>query len=769
MKKSFIILTTLLAVSSLAGCNESKSFSCPTSDCVVTPPTDSSTTTTEQKPDKVDVNISKRSISLSKAKTCDDYRNHLMDDLALRIAHARFEQWNYCGYTRWYDGVMEDDAVNTAVPDAEPPNQAGSDSKDDSAGEYTTTNVQEEGVDELDSVKNDGNYMYTIRGRQIHISKIWPVDDMKEVAVIERDELKNDEGTHTWLWPAGIFLTDDKKLIDISQIESWNYSSNYWYGKYSGVTSVRVFDVSNPESPKLIQTHQIDGSFTDARLIDNRLHLVTSANAAFDWYNVSQLSKEDIPGVPRFYNPCDSEGFDEESWSEEDWQEWEDLQDKWLAQGEQNTKEYLPVIRAWLDKKYPTIQDFDWPNHFDGTKAEPAISCQDLYIPAMASKESNGFLLVSEISGDNFENFQASAVADSGWLVYASKKNLYVSSFSYNWWWNNDDDDKNYTHIHHFDLGNNAGHVRYVNSGEVEGIASNSFYFSEYDNHLRVFSSPYDWSNSPEGHRLTVFDITSLNLMQQTGMIEGFGKDERIYSARMVGDKGYVVTYRNTDPLFVFDLSDPTHPAQVGELKINGYSSYIHPVGKDYLLTIGEDADDQGITNGMKLDFYDVSDPAHPNRKYTVKINDEEWSETGGSYGWSEALSNHHAFQYHEGSGLLAIPVNISKWDYTGIDYTWNYKEFSGMFVYRVTPDSPFEFLGGVNHSDLIDNKDNYYWWTSVDRSRFYFKNKGVYDKDAYIYTISRHGLKASNANKPDETFGMIKYNPESDDYWYYY
>ena len=427
------------------------------------------------------------------------------------------------------------------------------------------------------------------------------------------------------------------------------------------------------------------------------------------------------------------------------------------------------ALLIWLDKKYPTIEDFNWPNHFDGTKAEPAITCQDLYIPAMASKNSNGFLVVSEISGDNYENFKASAVADSGWLVYASQKNLYVSSFSYNWWWDNNDDDKNYTHIHHFDLGHNAGHVRYVNSGEVEGIASNSFYYSEYDNHLRVFSSPYEWGNSPEGHRLTVFDITSFNQMQKTGEIKGFGKDERIYSSRMVGDKGYVVTYRNTDPLFVFDLSDHSNPQQVGELEINGYSSYIHPVGQDYLLTIGEDANAQGVTNGMKLDFYDVSDPAHPSRKYTIKINDEGWSETGGSYGWSEALYNHHAFQYHEGSGLLAIPVNISKWSYTNeSDYSWNYQEFSGMFVYRVTPDSPFEFLGGVDHSDLIDNKDSF-WWTSVDRSRFYFKTKGVYDKDAYIYTISRHGLKANDANHPDQTFGFIKYEQESNNDWYYY
>ena len=93
------------------------------------------------------------------------------------------------------------------------------------------------------------------------------------------------------------------------------------------------------------------------------------------------------------------------------------------------------------------------------------------------------------------------------------------------------------------------------------------------------------------------------------------------------------------------------------------------------------------------------------------------------------------------------------------------------MFVYRVTPTSDFEFIGGVDHNDLNPNKeDQYYWWTTVNRSRFYFKTAGEYTKDAYIYTISSNGLKASNALKPDETFGTIKYEKESyDDYYDWY
>ncbi|GEM_PF-1244632 len=794
MKYASLLSLSMLAVLAAAGCSESdRAPWCPTLNCVVTPSGSAG---------HVDVDLSTRKLALIKADTCDDYRKHLLDDLAVRIADERFDRYHYCGYRYHHDGgfnwgLGEDvaavpDAAQPAAGEAEKPSVPPSDLK---AGEYTTTNVQEMGVDELDTVKNDGNYMYAIRGNRIHITKIWPVDQMEEVAVIDladlRPEAVTDEngklgnsddanvddefilvepdpiedpvpnGYYRPMRPRGLFLTDDKKLIDISEV------SGYHYG-YRGVISVRVFDVSNPASPKLLKSHQLEGALADARLIDNRLHVVSSADPQFSWYDAYELSREEIPGVPSFYNPCDEyDVFYHEAWTEEQWDKWNKLQDQWHEQAALNKAKYLPVIRAWLDEKFSTIDDLGWPQYTDGTTVKPMVNCEDVYIPAMASK-NHGFLFVTEFSGANYENFTSSALADSGWLVYASKKNLYISSLSDNWWWNCEnsaDGCRSYTHIHHFNFGDKAGEVKYVNSGEIEGSANNTFYYSEYDNHLRVFSSLVDWGNSAEGQKLSILDIHTPSVMKETGSYRGFGKDEMIYSARYVGNRGYIVTFRNTDPLFVFDLSDPTAPKLAGELKINGYSSYIHPVGKDHLLTIGEDATDTGTVTGMKLDLYDVSDPAKPTRKYTVKINEESYN----TYGWSEALNNHHAFQYHEGSGLLAIPVNIEKWHYAYSDYDWNYSHFSGMFIYRVMPDKDFEFLGGVNHADLVSDNEQA-WWTTVDRSRFYFKNAGVYDKDAYIYTMSRHGLKASNALKPDETLGKVQYNTQDEvDYWYDY
>ena len=699
------------------------------------------------------IDITSRTLALTKATSCDDYRSHLLDGLAAAIAAERFERG-------WYYGPLED-AVE-AEPSAE---KDGGTANEESAGEYTTTNVQEAGVDELDSVKNDGNYMYTIRGDQIHISKIWPVTEMKEVATIERDKLVSDKNTDRWFYPMGIFLTDDKKLIDIGQNHTWYYDEDgYWYGHYSGLVSVRVFDVSNPADPKLLKSHQLEGEFVDARLIDNRLHVISSATPQFHWYEVYELSEEDIPGVPKWVNPYDHNFQDENgNWSEEKWQAYHDAENEWYSHSKENIEKYTPAIRAWLDEKYPDmLSDYSWPSYYDGTQARPAVACTDLYIPAVASRKE-GFLLVSEFTGNNYENYKATAIADDGWTVYASQKNIYISSFSYNWWWScGEDECDSYTHIHHFNLGDKSGDVQYLNSAEINGIADDPFFYSEYNDHLRVFSTPDSWwSNSPTGHMLSVLDVNTPRVMEQTGFVDGFGKEERIYSARMVGDRGYVVTFRNTDPLFVFDLSDPAQPKQVGELKINGYSSYIHPVGKDHLITVGEDGTEDGMLTGVKLDLYDVSDPANPVLKYQTKINEDHYEYDGntssGSDSWSAALYNHHAFQYHEGSGLLAIPVNIYNWKHSYNNHEYNYHEFSGMFVYRVKPDSDFEFVGGVDHADLVPDSEKH-WWTSVNRSRFYFKTAGVYDKDAYIYTISNHGLKASDANNPDKTFGVIKY-----------
>lgn len=682
------------------------------------------------------IEFSTHSLALSQANSCDDYRKHVLDSLAREIAYNRFVA--YGGGLMYEDG----DAVANE-PEASP----GSNDGGEKAGDYTQTNVQEAGADELDTVKNDGKYMYSVRGNDIHITQVWPPEEMNETSIISLGL----DGKHSYGYVKGLMLSGDKLLV-LSNEETWEDSDD-WYRTYSEYVVVRVYDISDRTAPKLTKTHQADGWLEDARLIKNRLHLVSNVEMGVSWYQLYKLSDADIPGVPKFKSPWDDDDFRYSDWSSEQWDDYYKQAEAWYAARKENIQKYLPNIRAWLEQKYPSIDDFKWPKYSDGKNSRDAVSCADVYIPATTSRD-NGVLLISEISGDNFEKYSARALADAGWTIYASTENLYIASNSSYWWSDCMFDDKEckpYSHIHHFNLGDADGQVRYINSAEVSGMVNSQFNMSEYDGHLRVVSSPVYWGNSPSGHSLSVYDIKTPNVMAQTGSVSGFGKDERVYAARMFGKKGFVVTFRNTDPLFTFDLSDPNAPKNVGELHIPGNSTYIHPVGENHLLTIGEDGTEDGRLTGIQLQLFDVTDLANPTQKYKTVIAQDKVENDSYSYGWSEAMYDHHALNYHEGSGLLAVPININSWK------AHDYHHFSGMLVYKVGPDKDFELVGGVDHSDLVP-KNDYYWWTSLDRARFYFKDAGVYDQNAYVYTISNYGIKVNDANAPKTEIAVVKY-----------
>jgi hypothetical protein len=211
----------------------------------------------------------------------------------------------------------------------------------------------------------------------------------------------------------------------------------------------------------------------------------------------------------------------------------------------------------------------------------------------------------------------------------------------------------------------------------------------------------------------------------------------------MFGDKGYLVTFRQTDPLFTLDLSDPTHPRVAGELKINGFSNYIHPMGNDLLLTIGQDADSNGRVKGMHLQVFDVADPANPKRRF------HETFAGKGNYSYSSAQNDHHAFTYDPVTGTLALPM---------YEYAGDGSGFQGLVAYRVDPKRGFKQLGRIDHRALADrmlahqcevfkrqnntysqqyycNKQN---WPSL-RQQFAIDRSIVVDK--YLMTLGTAGL----------------------------
>lgn len=182
-----------------------------------------------------------------------------------------------------------------------------------------------------------------------------------------------------------------------------------------------------------------------------------------------------------------------------------------------------------------------------------------------------------------------------------------------------------------------------AHTASVPGAVLNQFALDEYQNHLRIATTStgsYFGSNDQSANDVYVLDTA----LKQVGTILDLGKGERIYSARFIGDQGYLVTFKQTDPFYVLDMRDPANPKQVGELKLPGYSSYLHPLSDDRVLGIGQD----GATS--KATLFDVSNPAAPKELSTITLAE----------GWSEVQSNHHAFLQDPKHSIVFIPTSAS-------------------------------------------------------------------------------------------------------------
>ena len=662
------------------------------------------------------LDFSTHSLALTKADSCEAYRKHILDSAARMIADQRYGFqyfYDYYDYEVW-DDIKGSNPLAPVAPDAEASSSdnSGSAPKPD----FTITNNQEVGVDEVDDVKNDMNWIYSvIDGNDIVIAKAWPVEEAKLAAKIPMEPIDNGHISNVGL------LLDGTKLIAIDTVYRYDTHSPYfWYYYANAGTRVRIYDVSDPTQPKLLKTHEMEGQFVQGRLINHRIHLVLSASTDKMLSELSELYFEDIPGLPKF-----------------NLEEWHD--DYSLEKRKERIDKYLPFIRGWLEEKYPDTSFIKWPQYSDGTQHKALVSCEDVYIPGTSSNEF-GMLMMTEISGQNYENVTAQAISDNGWTVYASQKNIYVVSSSNDWTYDCYEDSSchYYSHIHRFDLGNGEGLAHYANSGEVDGIINSQFFMSEYNDYLRVASDEnLGWSDKKNGSRLSILSLNGPQ-MKVVSSIGDIGNGESLFAARMFGAKGYMVTYEQKDPLFTFDLSDPFHPVKKGELHINGYSSYIHLMDENHLLTIGEDGTETGTRTGLHLQVFDVTDLANP-----IRSAHEVFEYTDHSHVWSPALDDHHAFNYHAGSRLLSIPMVVDTWTNTP-PYENNY--WGGEYIYRVSPDK-FDLLGKIS-----TDEQEYF-----NRSRFYFADSSDYSKNAYVYSIAPHVLKINDANAPASEFKSIR------------
>lgn len=281
----------------------------------------------------------------------------------------------------------------------------------------------------------------------------------------------------------------------------------------------------------------------------------------------------------------------------------------------------------------------------------PLVPCNEVRRPASFS----GLQMLSVSTIDLVKGLvptDTDAVQSDGELAYASPTALYVATSR----WIDPAAPQAAgtvrgmaTQIHRFDI-TSPTETGYAGSGVVPGFLLNQFSMSEHQGTLRVASTdmPPWWGPGLDSEsRVTTLQLRD-GALARVGQVGGMGKGERIYAVRFLGTRGFVVTFRQTDPLYTLDLTDPANPVVRGELKIPGYSAYLHPIGDTLLLGVGQNATDRGQTTGTQVSLFDVSDMANPTRLQQTTFPDS----------WSEAESDHHAFLYWAPTGLAVIPVS---------------------------------------------------------------------------------------------------------------
>ena len=319
---------------------------------------------------------------------------------------------------------------------------------------------------------------------------------------------------------------------------------------------------------------------------------------------------------------------------------------------------------------------------------------------------------------------------DAGTTLYVSMNNMYIVSGG---WRGNSVITK---------IGIEEGGIRFKANGTVPGYVLNQFSMDEYKGYFRVATTGSDDWDRRAGSNVYVLD----DLMNTVGVLEGLAPGEEIYSARFMGDRCYLVTFKIVDPLFAIDLSDPMYPTVLGKLKIPGFSNYLHPYDENILIGVGKETaeakgGDFAWHQGIKISLFDVSDVTDPKELAKIEVGDR------GSD--SPALYNHHAFLFSKDRNLLVIPIleaRIDKSDFSGEVPPDFYGELvnQGAYVFDVSPDG-IELRGSVTHITDDSLLKSGFWYDSS-----YTVQRSLYIEDN-LYTISEGMVKINNLNTLEE------------------
>jgi len=578
--------------------------------------------------------------------------------------------------------------------------------------DFSQTNNQVANVDEADLIKTDGNYIYTVSGSTVFIVKAYPGEDAEVTSTIVLNNTN----------PSDLFIQGNYLAV------FGNFYDNDYFSKMnirpkSGMTFFNIYDVSDKTNPVLVKEYKFEGGYMDARMKGGYVYFVTQSwpearpypmPLMIEGATVKQMPIDSIHYFNIPYNyPSLVSVYALNLNSPDD----EPTSGSIMVEGGENL--YMSE-----NNMYITYTEYinEYQVRMDTTKAVLADKLTD----------SDKALIEKIKATDNDVLSQPEKDAKIMQVYYD-----YLNYLSYDEQ-NTLNDEINtqvqdtldsYEHLEYTVINKihvDGSTIEVAGSGKVPGHIMNQFSMDENNGLLRIATtiSPrwsYSYTTKDSTNTKSTNGVYTLDdSLNQVGKLEDIAEDESIYSTRFIGDRLYMVTAKQMDPFFVIDLSDPAKPKTLGNLKIPGFSTYLHPYDENTIIGIGNEATTSGRVTGLKISLYDVSDVANP-KELAKFVTDEK-------YATSTALYEHKAFLFSKDKELLVIPAYSYDWSYSG----GTPKGYNGAFVFKITKDE-ITLRGLIDHSQ---GNEPYYYGPEVERSLYI--NELLYTKSLGLLRINK-------------------------------
>ena len=429
---------------------------------------------------------------------------------------------------------------------------------------YSSTNKQEEGIDESDTVKTDGKYVYRVWKNKIYIVDIQN-KKMKTVSTIQLDTSVSSEVREIYLDGDKLCVISEERVVSMNNEDS--------------DSSAKEETIVEDEGAKAMASEEV----ADLIDVDEVYYMDKKVSTKLSVYNISDRTKPVLEGS------VEQDG------------------------NYYTSRKVNDVVYVFTNKNlYRIFHKEDVIPYVQGKQVE--ADC--IYLP---NERASGELIATSVNMNHPEKVVDQMVIMNSYAsIYMGQNAIYLYNTDYS-------SDQEYTDISKFKY-DSDGYMMGVNATSVKGTIEDTFAISEKKNNLRVLTT--DWSKADRVNQLYILD----NEMKLLGKIENIAKGESIYAARYVGDMAYFITYRNTDPLFVADLSNAAKPKLLGEVKISGFSDYLHSYGNNKMLGIGYETDEDSMRLGVKLCMFDVKNPKKPKVLSSYVMKDADNTPADNNY-----------------------------------------------------------------------------------------------------------------------------------------